>query len=150
MIFKLSIAAFLFLFITTFSSAEGVYRWKDDSGNLHFSSSPPKKQNAEKIHVKTPSPSSDTSTKQELSTKNTKQEKPTKQHEASTSQYNRTETEDKVIKERCDQVKSNLKTLRSSKQVKIKDDQGGTKWLPAEEHQAMLKKNQEYLEAYCK
>ncbi|VUD68307.1 hypothetical protein TDB9533_04091 [Thalassocella blandensis] len=127
---------------TSISYAENYYRWKDANGQIHYGSRPPVGVEAEKVKTYG-GRSSATETNSSAETS----ENPDETGGSADVDTQKIAAEQK---KQCDQERQRLATLKSTSRIRMKDNDGKTRYLNADEVSNEISMSQEFLNDACK
>ncbi len=117
--------------------AESFYKWTDDEGTIHYTRTPPKGRNAEKINTQT------------------KTSKPvnynTAGDEGKTTPATQTTVKAEITKDPalCGQARKNLNTLRNSSRVRTTTPEGEKRYLTPDELKEKKLEMQKTIDENC-
>ncbi|SDK80757.1 DUF4124 domain-containing protein [Microbulbifer yueqingensis] len=153
------LSAILLASLASATLADGIYKWKDENGVVHFGSQPPQEKKVEV--VKEPRSERYKQWKKEQQAAKAQQ---APDDEASLTETARKETaaapddaQDKALSQaqkavraqRCRQAQNNLQELSTHSQVREVDASGKLRVLPEEERQARIRRAREVIEKDC-
>lgn len=148
MIQRLMLLALLTLTAPSLTSAESVYRWKDDNGVVHFGDREPTGQSAEKVSVKTgkPSGSSERQSPQEQveSLEESQAEQARRANESAVDAARRKQRE-----ANCQTAQDNLEAINSNARIRMAGDDGEPRYLSPEEIANQKERFQEIADENC-
>ncbi|HQW80313.1 MAG TPA: DUF4124 domain-containing protein [Pseudomonadota bacterium] len=115
------------------ANAEKYYKWQDESGAWHYSSKPPKEQQAEALTVRAKAPS--------------------QSDDEIAAQARKDKARNGVpvaTAEQCEKLRANLKVLDSAISVRIdRDGSGESKEMTMEEQRAEAERTRDQIERFC-
>lgn len=124
--------------------ADSYYRWKDENGQIHYGSRPPQGVEAVKIKTYGGGTSTESNTPDQASNSGS--------DSADGDSGSQSETAQRISAERkqqCDNEKQRLSTLESSARIRMKNDDGSTKYLSPEEQAKEISTSKEFLKNAC-
>ncbi len=116
--------------------AESYYRWKDETGQVHYGSRPP--HGVEAVKIKAHGGGTSEVESDKASQKMTQEEKVDPQAIIAQRQ------------KQCEEERNRLSTLKSSGRIRMTQEDGSTRYLTAEEVAKEVKMSQEFLKEACK
>jgi phosphate starvation-inducible protein PhoH len=130
---KVKFIGVLFVSVAFLSSASNVtiYRWVDSNNVVHFSQQQPEHDDYTELSMSAPK-------------RNTTSEK--------TEPVAKTETALAVegSKDKCEEAKANVQTLKTYDKIQYKDTDGKVKVLDATQKQQQIEINEKQVEVYCR
>lgn len=130
---KVKFIGVLFVSVAFLSSASNVtiYRWVDSNNVVHFSQQQPEHDDYTELSMSSPK-------------RNTTSEK--------TEPVAKTETALAVegSKDKCEEAKANVQTLKTYDKIQYKDTDGKVKVLDATQKQQQIEINEKQVEVYCR
>ena len=132
------------IFIACNSSAAGIQKWTDESGNVHYGDTPPVKAQTQSISVSRP-PSNPGKPLPRFTGSST--EKKTTETKAEQKKQDR--TTDEVNKQACEKAKANLDIISRSSIIRLKQNDGTERVLSDEEVDKRRLKLEKDVKQYC-
>ena len=126
----------LTLMLSTPALSSGIYKWTDESGNVHYGSQRPQDAQAERMELKVPEPASPAEELEEE-----------ENNEAELSEEDRAQRQRDIY---CSNENSRLKSLQKNQQIHEMDASGKVKKLTAAERNERLSKLKSNISRYCK
>lgn len=133
------------IFITANSYAAGIKKWVDEGGQTHYGDSPPSRTNTESVKVSKPPSNPGRPLPRFNPVKDAEEEaaeQPDEQAEAKQPEEERDE-------EFCKQARRELRILRSSKRIRLKTSDGGTRHMTREAIKLRREQTKEDIEKFC-
>lgn len=151
--------AILLSTLAVFAQADGIYKWKDENGVVHFGSQPPQKEQVEVIKkpksdryklwqaqqqaTQAQDAASDSATAKKAAVKEPAAKQEPEQPAALTK------AQQAVRAQRCRMAQSNLQELTTHARVREIGTDGKMRVLPEEEHQARIARAQQTIQDNC-
>ncbi|WP_288132579.1 DUF4124 domain-containing protein [Microbulbifer sp.] len=158
---RILIAA-LTLSLATLTHADGIYKWEDENGVIHYGSQPPKKQQVEvvkkpksKRYKQWQEEQNALIAKQQLATDASAEDKPQPADTAQPEQEQQQEQPDNTKAElaaraqRCRSAQQRLQELESHARVREVSADGSYRVLPEEERQQRIQQARRVLKTNC-
>ncbi len=117
--------------------AESFYKWTDDEGTIHYTRTPPKGRDAQKINTQT------------KTSKPVNYNKPQSESEKASTGTTTVTAESTKNPARCEQAHKNLKTLSNAARVRITTPEGEKRYLSPDELQNKKKEMQKAIKESC-
>jgi len=140
----LCIAALL-LVVSTFASAQQIYRWVDEKGTTHFGAQPPQGVEAQRISAKAPNPGSVAAP----AANKARDVMDARQQEIELQVKNEVAEQEAERKMFCEQTRTNLAQLRNNPRLSYVDEEGKTHMLTDEERQQRLNDAEQMVKEFC-
>ncbi|MCG8392402.1 MAG: DUF4124 domain-containing protein [Pseudomonadales bacterium] len=136
------------LAIASVSSAAKFYKWVDENGVTHYDAHPPQGVETTEVNTRANASSDQDEALEALNAKRQAAQKARQQAEQAAAEEKRVDTEpDEVKKERCEQHRKNLETLKNKPIVRQKNPQTGEmEVLDQEAKDKMIQDTQKALE----
>lgn len=139
---KILFIAGLSLLVNSAAQA-GMYKWTDEQGNVHYSQSPPRGQEYEKMKVdKAPRPSGTTATPQGTADSQT-----TGQSDGPGTVEDEVAKNAEIRKKNCDAAKKNLQVFQVYRRVKGED--GKIRVVSEKEREEQIQRSKEAIREFC-
>jgi hypothetical protein len=137
------------IFIACSSHAAGIQKWVDEDGQIHYGDSPPAKSKTEQVRISRPPSNPGKALPRLGDTQKENKDEPETGGEqpASASAPQSTEEEAKQF---CDQAHKDLETLNRNSQVRLRLNDGTTRYMTQEERDQRRKQSEQDIERYCK
>lgn len=135
----------LLLFIACNSQAAGIQKWVDENGQVHYGDSPPAQIKAESVNVTRP-PSNPGKPLPRFSGSDA-EAKPEAQHP---DQKPPAETSEEQAVQACEQAQKDLAVMNRSTRIRLKQADGTTRYMTAEEIEERRKQTEADIEQFCK
>lgn len=144
------------------AQADGIYKWVDENGVVHFGSQPPKQEQVEVVKA----PKSDRfkqwqqeqnaltaqrklTTASDASSTDTPEAQPQTQEEQQPAQADTSDAEKAARAQRCRSAQQRLQELQSRPRVREVDASGNYRVLPEEERQQRIQQTKDVLQNNC-
>lgn len=128
----------LTLFLSTSLIAGSFQKWVDEDGNVHYGDAPPTSAKTESVHVQ-PAPTNPGKSLPRLSTSDEKK---------TTASTDESLPGDQA-KIACDTAKEDLEIMNNSTRVKIREADGSTRYMSAEEIEERKALAEEEIAKFC-
>ena len=140
------ISAFIFL-VCNNVFADDIYKWKDENGQVHYASTPPKGSAATKMGVSTTfsEPPAKTSTKTDANPANDSDKKTDAADAEKKDPYSK-QQHDSL----CKKAKSDIDTLNKSGRLRVKQEDGSTTVMDDKNRNKRMKTMQDMMKKHCK
>ncbi len=138
------------LFLLAFASfaySSSVYKWVDEDGTVHYSDKKPVDKQSEKLRMKTGSTQSQPSENLQEQVDNLDRQQQIEQVRQKQEREN--VAADQAKQEFCDNLKTNLETLRNNARIRMKDEDGEYRFLTPEEIVDQTSNNQKRYDEQC-
>ena len=143
--------------LSAISQADGIYKWEDENGVVHFGSQPPQKEGVEVVkkprsermkqwqaeQAALKAAEEPASEEKAVAAKPEPEQQPEQQDEALTK------AQQAVRAQRCRIAQGNLKELTTHSRVRELGDDGRMRVLPEEERQARIVQAQQTMQENC-
>ena len=127
------------------------YKWVDENGTTHYTSTPPTSGQGEVIKVKAGASSDKEAALKRLQERRSKLQEETEAR-ANPEVDPNAEAKKKnaeTTKKNCETYHTNLKTMQENARVRMADENGELRVLPEEERQEQMKNAKEYIQKNC-
>ena len=139
---------FLFaLLLTITGAAEPIYKWKDDQGVIHFSTTPPKKQTNTEVMAK-PELQKISDDANQMTEDEDHSEATVKKKTIEPTDEPQQKTEEELTY--CNTLKGNMTMLNSSPRVRVKNKDGEYEILDDTARQKEITRIKKLLNEFCK
>lgn len=152
-LFTIFIAIALFFPLSV--TAGKVYKWKDKNGRTHYSQfpHPDKSKKTEEIKTTEQSAEEKDSARRKLKELDAQRKKDTEEYYKNKKEEKKAEREAKKAEKRaenCEIARKNLSVLSNQANRRFSDGTGNTSYYSDEERAAKIKKQQDFIDKYCK
>ncbi|MCK5001673.1 MAG: DUF4124 domain-containing protein [Gammaproteobacteria bacterium] len=127
--------------------SEGIYKWVDDNGKIHYGSQRPEDADAEKMKLHVPEPASKPESQKEAEEENLEGDQ---KKEATLEDHADQEKANKERSAYCAKERKRLQTVQKNKQIHQKDASGKVSKLSSEARNKRLNKIKANISKYCK
>lgn len=148
MIQRLLLVALIALMTPALASANSVYRWTDEDGNVHFGDREPSGRSADRVSVKTGNPGNDGQRQSPQEQVEALDERQT-ERERSENESAVEEARRKQRDARCETAKANLQAIDSNARIRVADGDGEQRYLSQEEIQEKKAEFEQVAEESC-
>ncbi len=136
------------LFLPLAAGAQGLYKWVDDKGIVHYSDKPPAGKSGQKLNVAPPpmdsqAPPRNRSWQEQLQDSNERRYQEEKQQQAQQQKAREAE-------EKCRRARYALDSLKQERPLYRVDKEGGRNYMEDEERRRLIDGWQQQADAYCK
>lgn len=140
------------------AQADGIYKWVDEDGMVHYGTNPPKDSKSVET-VRKPKHEllreREAAQRAALAAANVGQAPAedaasTGAEQEAPQTYTPNAAEQSAEAQRCNQAKANLETLQTRSRVKMRDKDGNVRMLSEEEHQQKITEAQYVIQESCK
>ena len=136
---------YLMLLTATSLNAGSIHKWTDDDGNVHYSDSPPLSVKTENVRVQA-APSNPGKALPRLSSPDTKT---TASKNSTDTANNDNQVPDDQAKIACENAQQDLRTISRSNRIKLRLDDGSTRYMTTEEIEDRKAEAEADLELFC-
>jgi hypothetical protein len=131
------------------ADTQGIYKWTDDQGEVHYTQFPPPGHSAEKLHA-VPPPASPP----QVLDKDLQQQMQTMQQQKKEQQQGARDAKEwaeiqKIRRQNCDTANKNLVSLQRGSNVRYVDTDGKVKHLTEEERNKRIDEANKQIKEYC-
>lgn len=133
------------IFITCNSIAAGIQKWVDEGGQIHYGDSPPARVSSEPIKVSRPP--SDPGKPLPRFTPGEDAEEQVDEHPDQQAPVK--ETSEEQAREACEKAQKDLKILKRSTRIRLKQSDGSVHYMTREEIEQRLEQTEEDIKLFC-
>ena len=142
----LKIAGLAVLLVASTSGwGQTYYKWTDDEGTTHFTSSPPQDRDYETVNTainvisraSTPAPAAEQDQGEEG------------EMEEEAQMPRQAEPDPEVVEARCVQARENMYWLQNRRRIEVERADGSIEFVEGEAREAMIAETQAFLDEYC-
>lgn len=133
------------LLLAISATAEKLYKWTDEDGNVQYSQTPPKDADAEKISVEG---NGDDATKKRYQEQKKRLDELANKRQEAKDKKAKAKSEAKENAALCEQAKSRLASYQRAR-VNVTNDDGSQRRLAEEERIAQVKQSQDDVNEFC-
>ena len=137
------------LFLPLAASAQGLYKWVDEKGVVHYSDKPPAGQSGRKLDVSPQPPLGEQAPPRSRGWQEQLQDSNERRFQEE-KQQKEAQQKAQVAEQKCQNARSALDTLKRERPLYRVDKEGGRSYVEDEERRRLIEGWQKQADAYCK
>ncbi|MCW8830297.1 MAG: DUF4124 domain-containing protein [Gammaproteobacteria bacterium] len=137
----------LTLIISPSAMSEGIYKWTDENGKVHYGSQRPEDAKAEKMNLYVPKPASQPESQKDIDEKNPEGEQT---QETKPKDHDTPEAANKERTAYCANERKRLQTIENNEEIHEEDASGKINKLSSDARNKRLAKIRANIAKYCK
>jgi hypothetical protein len=130
------------------SAESGIYKWTDETGQVHYAQFPPANQEAEMLH-KAPQPKADSGSQGSLQNRIEAMEKRIEERKEAKDEFRRQANVRKLVKANCENARKNLANLQRGANNAYMTPDGEVIRLPEKDKQKRIDEAKRQIDEYC-